>query len=596
MAKEDGSDNKSLFGRLQNLVKRNDDSSKSSGNDDKKEASNVGEKSEGDHLPVDESERLPEDKRKQFRVGNTKFGKVPLSTKKDKFSIGVVNIGGTQSSVGFAHKYFPFLTSSQVLSGLERLGLKPHNTALKGYDVFEKSIDSINLNFEGMCKVRKKILDVYKNHNAIVVTTGTDSMADLGFFLRATLPPEVLASTKVILTGAMAPGVLLDPEKSNTREEILQQLAKVVGAEEAKQFSEEYTTELIKFKKLEDGSRKASLEQEEAGREKAEPEASQRLESVEEESPAKSASKKTSLANLIPLPSTSRLRGKQEESDALKNISRALLLAASDQLGGRVSIVMNKSDIFDPPYVSKENTTDIKAFEAVVDGPVGKIKNSKPTIHYIPGVPKKTFHELFEDTGSKLPSPSSNAQGSSTHPDDIQFEITVVKTENEGKKTESENIHIPKLPTVPTIDCNAPNDDAAIELLREYFRPRAELEGRSKYDTVILVGTGNGNLPDVVKDEVKKWTDAGKICVRTSQASKGEVGHRETVDDEAIGTVCTGKLRKGAVTLWTRLAKADAQRKGKILDKKSLDGAFKEFVTDVAAKKTIQKSQTKKLK
>jgi len=451
------------------------------------------------------------------------------------------------------------------------------------------------MNYKNMCRVKEKIIEVSEKHKAIVVTTGTDSMALLGFFLRLTLPTDVLLNKQIILTGSMLPGILLDPNKSNNKEEILAQIAKVVGAEEANKFDKidvllEYNNKETRRKPERSGTallvKQAAKQQgetsglgvEEEERTEAEKKKQVKIEGTThptgyyaEEEPegledAKSglssdsgflstdeeAEAKTPFTDRLPQ-TIKKFFQHQTESDALVNIKGALALAASNQLKGRIVVVMN-GRIFGPPYVAKHNTSATDAFRATTSkGHLGTTKDSVE-IHYMPSVPK------------------------------VRFNIDGVN----------------ELPSVPTVRCDAVSNLDAIRHIDNHFS--------NNIQAIILLGNGNGNIPNDVLNTVKKWTDQGKICIRTTNASDGEVTRNDAVDDKLYGTICSGNLRNTTAALLAKLMlagkgevvvqpgeEARAEERKRVLNKVDIKAKWNYVFTEYQdTSKKIRRDTTKK--
>jgi L-asparaginase len=119
--------------------------------------------------------------------------------------------GGTISATGTEHTY-----QAGSLSGHECLaGVKlPSRIHAEVEDV--AAIDSKDLSAAHLRDYRnaiaERLQDTQNPVRAAVVTHGSDTLSTTAFYLHSTLPPELLAEKKIVLTASMKPANVADPD------------------------------------------------------------------------------------------------------------------------------------------------------------------------------------------------------------------------------------------------------------------------------------------------------------------------------------------------------------------------------------------------
>jgi L-asparaginase len=120
--------------------------------------------------------------------------------------------GGTISAQGATeHTY-----QAGLLSGRDCLaGIKlPARTHVEVEDV--ASIDSKDISAAHLRDYRNAILERLQDQEqpakAAVITHGSDTLSTTAFYLHATLPPELLAKKKIVLTASMKPANVANPD------------------------------------------------------------------------------------------------------------------------------------------------------------------------------------------------------------------------------------------------------------------------------------------------------------------------------------------------------------------------------------------------
>ena len=119
--------------------------------------------------------------------------------------------GGTISAKGTEHTY-----QAGALSGKDCLnGVKlPPRTHVEVEDV--ASIDSKDLNAAHLRDYRnaiaERLQDTQNPVQAAVITHGSDTLSTTAFYLHSTLPAELLAEKKIVLTASMKPSNVANPD------------------------------------------------------------------------------------------------------------------------------------------------------------------------------------------------------------------------------------------------------------------------------------------------------------------------------------------------------------------------------------------------
>lgn len=119
--------------------------------------------------------------------------------------------GGTISATGSEYTYQAgVLTGEDCLKGIKR----PPKTKIEVMDV--ASIDSKNLSAAHLRDIRKAVLtrleDTENPVKAAVITHGSDTLSTTAFYLHSTLPRDLLAQKKIVLTAAMKPSNVANPD------------------------------------------------------------------------------------------------------------------------------------------------------------------------------------------------------------------------------------------------------------------------------------------------------------------------------------------------------------------------------------------------
>ncbi|HVK54323.1 MAG TPA: asparaginase domain-containing protein [Burkholderiales bacterium] len=159
----------------------------------------------------------------RVRIGDRKLFEIPY-TENEKVEILYLGTGGTISSKGTLHTYTPELGAKDLLEGIKL----PHNVNITARNLF--TINSKDIGPAHWLQLRAEILKEHKKFKKIVISHGTDTLANTLDFLRSTLPPEIYE--KIVMTGAMKPSNVPNPDGPKNLSDAFF-LAKLKGVEGA---------------------------------------------------------------------------------------------------------------------------------------------------------------------------------------------------------------------------------------------------------------------------------------------------------------------------------------------------------------------------
>jgi L-asparaginase len=136
---------------------------------------------------------------------------VQAASQSPEQTIAYFATGGTISAKGSEHTYHVgVLTGAECLEGIKM----PPNTHVEVEDV--ASIDSKDLSAAHLHDLRNavatRLQDKENPAKAAVITHGSDTISTTAFYLQATLPRDLLAEKKIVLTASMKPSDVANPD------------------------------------------------------------------------------------------------------------------------------------------------------------------------------------------------------------------------------------------------------------------------------------------------------------------------------------------------------------------------------------------------
>lgn len=185
-------------------------------------------------------------------------------------------------------------------------------------------------------------------------------------------------------------------------------------------------------------------------------------------------------------------------ADGPANLYNAVAIASSPQAKGKGVLVTLNAEIHSARDVTK-SSFNLDAFKAPDFGPLGYVRNGKPHFYRSPKR-KHTAMSEFDLNWEGLPRVAILYSYAGVEPDTLEGVIA------------------------------------------------------SGYRGVVWAGTGNGNLPKVIRPAASEGVKRGLVFVRSSRSSFGIVERNDELDDDALGFVTADSLNPQKARILLMLA------------------------------------------